>query len=116
MKKAMLFIALGILTSPLLRAQTSRVEAYFTNTQTKSDLMNIKAELAAQKVRIEYTHYAFDVDGHLSELAISVECQDSFKGSASTKKVPAAGEPRFGFYWDQRPSAVSPFDIGTMKE
>lgn len=108
------FVALSL---PALNAQTTRrVEAFFTNTHTKTDLMNIKTELGAQKIILDYTHMAFDANGHLTELSFTVDCQDGFKGSASTKQVPAAGEARFGFFRDPRPGAASPFAAGEMKE
>ena len=117
MQKILLLLAFVCLALPALNAQTARrVEAYFSNTHTQSDLMNIKAELGAQKILLDYTHTAFDADGRLTELAFTVDCQDGFKGNASTKHVPSAGEPKFGFFRDPRPGAVTAFQAGEVKE
>lgn len=117
MQKILLLLAFVGLVLPALHAQrTRRVEAYFTNTHTETDLMNIKAELGAQKIILNYTHTAFDANGHLTELSFSVDCQDGFSGTASTKQVPSAGEARFGFFRDPRPGAITPFQTGEIKE
>lgn len=117
MQKILLLLAFVCLTLPALNAQSARrVEVLFSNTHTKTDLMNIKAELGAQKILLEYTHTAFDADGRLTGIAFSVDFQDGFKGSASTDKVPAAGEGKFGFFRDTRASARTPFGTGIITE
>lgn len=116
MQKILLLLAFVCLALPALNAQsTRRVEVLFSNSHTKTDLANIKAELGAQKILIDYTHTAFDADGRLTEIAFTVDCQDGFKGAAETKQVPAAGEGKFGFYRDRRADAKTPFGAGEIK-
>ena len=117
MQKILMLLAFACLMAPALNAQKARrVEVFFYNSHTLSDLQNIRAELAAQKILLEYTHTAFDADGHLTEIGFTVDFQDGYTGSAKTTRVPGAGEPKFGFYRDPRPGAVSPFGTGEIKE
>lgn len=116
MQKILLLLAFVCLALPALNAQSARrVEVLFYNSHTKSDLMNIKAELGAQKIAIDYTHLVFDNDGRLKEIEFTVDCQDGFKGSAKTTEVPGAGEGKFGFYRDPRQGVASPFGAGEIK-
>jgi len=116
MQKILLLFAFVCLALPALNAQSARrVEVLFYNSHTKTDLANIKAELGAQKILLDYTHTAFDADGRLTEIAFTVDFQDGFKGAAETKQLPGAGEPKFGFYRDPRAGAASPFGTGEIK-
>ncbi|MBK6932138.1 MAG: hypothetical protein IPH12_15230 [Saprospirales bacterium] len=115
MQKILVLFAFVCLTLPALTAQnTRRVEVFFMNVHTKTDLMNIQAELGAQKITLEYTHMKFDADGHLQELGFTVDCQDGFKGSAKTDQAPA--DQSFGFYRDYRPGAAQPFGAGAVSK
>ena len=116
MQKILLLLAFVCLALPALNAQKTarRVEVFFTHAHTKSDLMNIQGELKAQKIVVDYTHMAFDEDGHLTELNFSVECPDGTKGSAGTTDVPE--DTVFGFYWDPRPGAEKLFAAGDIVE
>lgn len=117
MQKILLLLAFVCLALPALNAQSARrMEVLFSNTHTKTDLMNIKAELGAQKILLEYTHTAFDANGRLTEIAFTVDFRDGFKGSASTDKVPAADEGKFGFFRDTRAGAKTPFGTGAITE
>lgn len=117
MQKILVLLAFVCLALPALNAQTARrMEVLFSNSHTNSDLMNIKAELGAQKIALDYTHLAFDASGHLTEIAFTVAFPDGVKGSAETKHVPAPDEPKFGFYHDGRPGAKSVFGAGDLKE
>lgn len=113
MQKILVLLAFICFTLPTLSAQSARrVEVYFTHFHTKTDLMNIKAELKAQKILVDYTEMAFDNDGHLTELSFTVDCQDGFKGSAYTTEVPE--DNTFGFIRDPRPNAETPLKVGAL--
>ncbi|MCC6463077.1 MAG: hypothetical protein IT260_21585 [Saprospiraceae bacterium] len=115
MQKILLLLTFVCLALPALNAQnTRRTEVFFTQYHTQTDLMNIKGELKAQKILLEYTHMAFDAQGHLTELSFTVDCQDGFKGSGSSTKIPE--DTRFGFVRDRRPGAKSPFTSGEILE
>lgn len=115
MQKILLLLAFVCLALPALHAQQARrTEVYFTHGHTKADLMSIKAELGAQKILIDYTHMAFDADGHLTELAFTVDCQDGYKGSAKSDSIP--DDTKFGFYRDRTKDAALPFGTGMIRE
>ncbi len=116
MQKILLLIAFVCLALPALHAQQQgrRVEVFFTHGHTQADLMNIKAELKAQKILIDYNHMVFDADGHLTELEFTVDCQDGYRGSAKTDSVP--DDTKFGFYRDKRTDAVLPFGTGMIRQ
>jgi hypothetical protein len=117
MQKILTLLAFLCLTLPALNAQTARrVEVLFSNTHTQSDLMNIQAELGAQKIKLDYTRTAFDASGHLVEIAFTVEFPDGVKGSAETSHVPSADEPKFGFMHDPRPGAKGAVQAGELTE
>jgi hypothetical protein len=115
MQKILALFAFVLLALPVLNAQNTRkVEVFFQHSHSKTDLMNIKAELRAQKILIDYTHMAFDDNGHLTELEFSVDCQDGFKGTASSTDIP--GDFSFGFIRDFRPGATTAFSLGDISK
>ena len=115
MQKILLLLAFVCLALPTLDAQTARrVEVFFQHAHSQQDLMNIKAELGAQKILLEYTHMKFDDSGHLVELDFTVDCQDGFKGSAKSLAVPS--DFSFGFVRDYRDSSTIPFQIGEVSK
>lgn len=114
MQKFLLLFAFICLSLPALQAQQSRrIEVFFTHGHTKSDLMNIQAELKAQKILLEYNHMAFDAEGHLTELEFTVDCQDGYKGTAKSTSIP--DDTQFGFYRDKRSGAALPFGTGMIR-
>jgi len=115
MQKILFFLAFVCLALPALNAQNARkVEVFFQHSHTLQDLANIKAELGAQKILINYTHTKFDDAGHLLELAFTVDCQDGFEGAAHTMDVPDT--LTFGFFRDYRPGAKVAFATGTFSQ
>ncbi len=104
------FICLGFTT---LHAQrVPRVEAFFQQYHNKEILMNIKAEMAAMNIILDYTHMAFDAEGHLKELSFTVDCKDGFKGSGQSTNIPK--DQSFGFVRDYRKDATTPFRVGSL--
>jgi hypothetical protein len=115
MQKILTLFAFVLLALPALNAQNARkVEVFFQHSHSKSDLMNIKAELGAQKILLDYTHMAFDEEGHLTELSFSVDCQDGFKGTAESTDIP--DDFSFGFIRDYRPGVAMAFALGDISK
>ena len=113
MQKIFALLAFVLLAMPALTAQNARkVEVFFQHAHSKSDLMNIQAELGAQKILLDYTHMAFDEEGHLTELSFSVDCQDGFKGKAASTVIP--DDFSFGFIRDYRPGVAVAFQLGDV--
>jgi len=113
MQKLLFLLAFVCLSLPTLTAQrVPKVEAFFQQYHTKDILMNIKGEMAAMNVVLEYTHMAFDAEGHLTELKFTVDCQDGFKGAGESMNVPK--DQSFGFVRDYRKSAKTPFMVGSL--
>ncbi len=113
MQKILLLLAFVCLALPALQAQKARrVEVFFTHAHSQSDLMNIKAELGAQKILLDYNKMEFDADGHLTVLEFTVDCQDGFKGSAKSADITDA--QTFGFYRDYRAGVAQPFGVGSI--
>lgn len=114
MQKILLLLAFVCLALPALNAQKARrVEVFFQHSHTLTDLNNIKAELGAQKILVDYTHMEFDDEGHLKALKFTVDCQDGYNGSASTDEVPS--DLTFGFIRDYRADVAVPFSVGNIK-
>ncbi|MBL7775685.1 MAG: hypothetical protein JNK89_06755 [Saprospiraceae bacterium] len=115
MQKILALFAFVLLALPALNAQSARkVEVFFQHSHTKTDLMNIKAELAAQKILLDYTQMVFDAEGHLVELEFSVDCQDGFKGTAASSNVP--DDFSFGFIRDYRQGVEVAFALGKVSK
>jgi hypothetical protein len=113
MQKFLFLLAFICLSLTTLSAQrVPKIEAFFVHNHTKTDLMNIKAELSSMNISLEYTHMAFDADGRLTELAFDVDCKDGFKGSAKSDAVPS--DLSFGFIRDYRKTATSAFSVGNL--
>ncbi len=104
------FVCLGFTT---LHAQrVPKVEAFFQQYHTKDILMNIKAEMAAMDIILDYTHMAFDAEGRLKELSFTVDCKDGFKGSGESTNIPK--DQSFGFVRDYRKGSEVPFRVGSL--
>ncbi|TNE66017.1 MAG: hypothetical protein EP344_02665 [Bacteroidetes bacterium] len=115
MQRILVLLAFVCLALPALQAQNARrVTVYFQHSHSQQDLMNIKAELGAQGIVLDYTHMKFDDHGHLAELEFSVDCQDGFKGSAKSMDVPA--DMTFGFIRDYGTNVTMPFAVGDLSE
>lgn len=113
MQKILFLLAFICLALPALHAQHARkVEVFFQHGHTLQDLKNIKAELGAQKILVDYVSMEFDDAGHLKALEFTVDCQDGFKGSAKSADVP--DDLTFGFVRDYRTDAATPFSVGNV--
>ncbi len=90
----------------------NRVEVIFTNKLTFDDLVKIKADLKAKNITIVYQKIEFDKEKHLSAINISVDCNDGFKGSVSSK--PLTNDNKVRFCRDFSKKSKEPFAIEAM--
>jgi len=99
---AFLFISASSFTTNVLhksdRDNDQRIEVVFTRNLKYNDLVQIKRDLAANGISIEYLKLEFDKKRNLKKIEFIVECNDGFTGKASTSNL-SSGK-KFGFYRD----------------
>ncbi|MEY3576882.1 MAG: hypothetical protein RL394_465 [Bacteroidota bacterium] len=92
----------------------NKVEIVFDASMTLAVLEKIKAGLKKGKIDLNFAKLEFDpVDGKLSFIKFSVDCNDGFKGSAG---LPLSKDKKIGFYRDYDQRADSPFGVGILGE
>lgn len=89
-----------------------RIEVVFTNKLTFDDLVKTKADLKAKNITLVYQKIEFDKENHLSAISIFVDCNDGFKGNASSK--PLTNDKKVKFHRDFSKGSKSPFGIETI--
>ena len=87
-----------------------KIEIVFTRDMKYTDLVNIKKELFAKGIFIEYRILEFDSKRNLKKIGFFVDCKDGFTGSAMTTHFIKGN--KFGFYRDYNEKASTQFYAG----
>lgn len=91
-----------------------RIEIVFTDNMTQRDLEKIKIELKKINIDLNFDRLEFKQNNSkLSYIKYSVDCNDGFKGSASSS---FSQEKKIGFYRDYNKDVNSPFGVGEISE
>ena len=91
-----------------------RIEIVFTDNMTQRDLEKIKIGL--KKINIDLNFEELEFNQNINKLAYikySVDCNDGFKGLASSS---VSQEKKIGFYRDYNKDVNSPFGVGEISE
>ena len=116
MKTVLIMFLLGIVV-PLMSPQNveiteERIKVTFTNLDEFNDLVKVKLDLADVGISIKYKKLVFNGFGNLIEIGFEVDCNDGFKGSASTSRL--STQDNFGFIRDYESHV--PFTTGDLSQ
>jgi len=89
------------------------VDISFNSNLDTKDLEDIKEQLAALNITIEYISLEFNKKGKLKAIDFKVDCNDGFSGSASTKQM--SKKHHAYFYRDYNENVKSPFGTGISR-
>ena len=115
-----LLICLLFLTSCIKESQTQysidedQVYLVITQNTTKEELAKIAVELKERKnIDLDYSNSLFQANGKISELKLTVDCNDGFKGSTNCTSG-ALKLRNMGFLRDYQSESETTFHIGPM--
>ncbi|MFT3910789.1 MAG: hypothetical protein QM737_15335 [Ferruginibacter sp.] len=107
---AFVFISASSFNLKKNEPEKERIEIVFTRNMKYADLVNIKKDLFAKGIFIEYRVLEFDKKRNLKKIGFFVDCNDGFTGSAITSHFVKTN--KFGFYRDYDDKANTHFYAG----
>lgn len=90
--------------------QGDLIEVTFTNQLTWEDLHQIKLDLAAREITLDYVKLEFNEEKKLISLDFEVDCNDNYRGGASGQFY--SNKNALGFHRDYQEGTESPFGAG----
>jgi len=111
-----LFIASTTAQESIIIQEGEMVDVSFSSQLDAKDLEDIKEQLAAINITLEYKSLEFNKKGKLKEIDFKVDCNDGHKGGASIKLLTKNFIARF--YRDYSQNSKNPFgtSAGRKKE
>lgn len=92
-----------------------RVEAAFSHRLNLDSLVQIRKDLQAIDIVVNYKKLEFDIHGLLASITFQVISNDGFSGTLEIKSLDErSADRRVGFYRDYTSDAKSPFGTGAL--
>jgi hypothetical protein len=104
-------VKIAFAQSPMLIKEGNKLDVNITHQATEESLKELKKQLWDEhQIRLDFTHTAFDKNGHLSSISMSVAEPKGSSGTCSTMKL----RKRHSAYFvvDSSPGASVAFQIG----
>ncbi|ALM08354.1 hypothetical protein SB49_11450 [Sediminicola sp. YIK13] len=93
---------------------SEKVFLIITENTTETELSNIASEFKAKKnITIDFSKTEFTENGKIKNLSLEVDCNDGFKGTATSSRVILKAK-NSGFSRDYSENSKVPFVIGAM--
>ena len=98
---------------PLLFFENDLLEVTITENHSEEELMGLKKHLLdTHGIILDFEELIYNKNGKIEKIAIAVDSQDGFSGTASSKCIFGIA-PYVNFYRDFNEGTGSPFGIGT---
>lgn len=107
-----LMALISITSNESVEISEELVKVNFTPKTEFNDLVKIKLDLSEQGIKLQYKKIVFDKYDDLVEISFEVDCNDGFKGGASSSRL--TNQSKFGFIRDYKGNV--PFATGDLSK